>query len=302
MPDGRTDIIGLGVIAIDDMLYVDSYPAANAKVWINGHRRQGGGNVSCGLAAAARLGSWCALLGRLGGNELSRFARAGLTAAGVDLSLVVDDPEAEPLHCTIVVAADTGSRAIYADYSAVKPLEPWELRPEWFAGGKVFLVDNLHPPAILPAVRMARDAGLTVVSDIERDMPDLLEIRRYVDHYICSAEFALPYTGCLSPVSACEAMARSVDHASVVVTAGEAGCYWRLAGMQGTRHVPAHPVETVDTTGCGDVFHGAFCHGLVQGWAMERTIAFANAAAAVKATRTGGWAAVPTLREVERML
>jgi sulfofructose kinase len=86
------------------------------------------------------------------------------------------------------------------------------------------------------------------------------------------------------------------------VTAGQDGCYWCSREETEVRHVPAHRVVPVDTTGCGDVFHGAFGHGLVAGWSMERVIRFANAAAAVKATRTGGWAAVPTHEEIERIL
>ncbi len=68
------------------------------------------------------------------------------------------------------------------------------------------------------------------------------------------------------------------------------------------KHTPAHRIEPVDTTGCGDVFHGAFCHGLAQGWPIKQIIPFANAAAAIKATRTGGWLAVPTLQEVHDIL
>lgn len=301
MSEGH-DIIGLGVIAVDEMLYVDSYPPANAKLRISGRRRQGGGNVSCGLAAAAGLGSTCAALGRLGNNELSEFVKKRLSAAGVDLSLIVWDSDSEPLYCIIVVAADTGSRSIYTDYSNVRPLEAKELRAEWFSGSKVLLVDNMHTSAILPAVRMARQAGLQVVSDIEGDLPDLAEIRRYIDHYICSAEYALPFTGCGSAERACELMSRSADHRSVVITAGADGCYWTSAGQHGVRHLPAHKVKAVDTTGCGDVFHGAFCHGLAAGWPVDRVIRYASAAAAVKATRTGGWAAVPTMSEVTHLL
>jgi len=109
------DIVGLGVIAVDDMLYVDRYPAANSKTRINGRRRHGGGNVSCALVAAATLGARCRQLGRLGENELSDFARKGMTDAGVDLSYLLHEPTAEPLHCTIVVAGETGSRSIYVD-------------------------------------------------------------------------------------------------------------------------------------------------------------------------------------------
>jgi ribokinase len=296
------DIIGLGVIAVDEMLYVDSYPPADGKKFLTGRRRQGGGNTSCALAAAARLGSRCALLGRLGDDELSQFAREHLTRTGVDLSYLLHDPSCGPIYALIVVSADTGSRAIFVDPASIKPLEQEELCPEWFEGAKVLMVDHLYPAAILPAIRLARQLGLQVVSDIELEMPELAEIRAGVDHFICSMEFALPYTGERDPQAACEMLSRSAPHRTVVVTAGQDGCYWYTRDQSAVRHVPAHRINAVDTTGCGDVFHGAFCHGLAAGWSVDRIIQFANAAAAVKATRTGGWAAVPTREEVGHVL
>ncbi len=302
MPENVCDIVGLGVIAVDEMLYVDSYPPADGKKFLSARRRLGGGNTSCALAAAARLGSRCAVLGRLGDDELSQFARENLAKTGVDLSHVLHDPQSGPIYAIVVVSADTGSRAIYVDDRAIKPLRPEELRPEWFRGAKVLLVDHLYSPTILPAVRMARGQGLQVVSDIEREMPQLAEVRGCIDHFICSEEFAVPLTGADGPQEACRELAQSGQHRTIVVTAGQQGCYWCVEGESDIRQTSAHRIEPVDTTGCGDVFHGAFCHGLARGWPIDRIIPFANAAAAVKATRTGGWLAVPTRQEVEKIL
>ncbi len=298
----RRDVIGLGVIAVDEMLHVDSYPPADGKKFVLGRRRQGGGNASCALAAAARLGSRCVMLGRLGDDDLSLFARERLAEAGIDLSLLLHDSESGPLHSVIIVSQDTGTRAILADRERFKPLEPDELFPDWFCGARVLMVDHIHPPVILPAVRLAREAGLQVVSDIERDMPQLAEVRRYVDHYICSAEFAVPFTQSEDPATACRRLVQGGPPQTVVVTAGAAGCYWCAAGTDDVQHVPGHAIKPVDTTGCGDVFHGAFCHAMVAEWSVERAICFANAAAAIKATRTGGWAAVPALSEIQELL
>ena len=296
------DIVGLGVIAVDEMLYVDSYPPADGKKFLTGRRRQGGGNTSCALAAAARLGSHCAMLGRLGDDELSQFAREHLARGGVDLTFLLHDASCGPVYALIVVSADTGSRAIFVDPASIKSLEPAELRSEWFQSAKVLMVDHLYPAIILPAVQMARQFGLQVVSDIELEMPQLAEIRAGIDHFICSAEFAVPYTGGRDPRAACEMLSRSAPHRAVVVTAGREGCYWCTHDQPEVKHVPGHRIDAVDTTGCGDVFHGAYCHGLAAGWTVERIIHFANAAAAVKATRTGGWAAVPTYEEIQQML
>ena len=68
------------------------------------------------------------------------------------------------------------------------------------------------------------------------------------------------------------------------------------------RHTPAPVVEVVDTLAAGDVFHGAFAYGLVEGWAHEAIIRFASAAAAIKCTRFGGRLGAPTRAEVEGFL
>lgn len=297
------DIVGLGVIAVDDMLYVDSYPAANTKMRVRERRRQGGGTVSCGLAAAARLGSRCRLLGRLGDNELSQFVHEHLGRRyGVDLSLLQHDPEAEPVYCVIVVANDTGDRSIYGDYNRTRGLQPQELRPEWFADAKVLLVDHYGPPTILAGVKLARAAGLQVVSDIERLSPEFPETKKYIDHLICSENFAQLWTKEESLERACRQLASSDHHRTVVVTAGALGCWYSVDRGRTVRHVPACRVKAVDTTGCGDVFHGVFCHGLARGWEIEKIVAWASAGGAIKATRPGGWFAVPMAEEIEQML
>jgi sugar/nucleoside kinase (ribokinase family) len=61
---------------------------------------------------------------------------------------------------------------------------------------------------------------------------------------------------------------------------------------------PAYPAEAVDTTGCGDVFHGGFSYGLVQGWDVDKSLDFAAWAAAKVSLKLGGRAGIPTLEEI----
>jgi sugar/nucleoside kinase (ribokinase family) len=67
-------------------------------------------------------------------------------------------------------------------------------------------------------------------------------------------------------------------------------------------HVPAFPVDVVDTTGCGDVFHGAYAAALAAGATVDRCVAIASASAALKATSRGGQAGVPGREAVEEFL
>lgn len=292
------DVLALGTITVDDMLYVERYPRENTKSRIIRRHRQGGGRAACAMAAAAALGTRAAVLGWLGDDDWSHYVHRHLATAGVDLTRLCWGRQHSPLHCVIIVSEATGSRTIHADYTTVHPVEPEELNPDWFAGARVFLVDNMHPPTVRPALAMARAAGCQTVSDIERDLPNLDDVLPLVDHWICGKEFAHTLTGCDAPPQACARLAEPGHHRSVVVTAGGDGCYWWSATTGRVQHEPGHSVEVVDTTGCGDVFHGVFCHGLAAGLDLAETVELANAAAAIKATRHGGWASVPTPREI----
>jgi len=68
------------------------------------------------------------------------------------------------------------------------------------------------------------------------------------------------------------------------------------------RHCPAFPVEVLDTTGCGDVFHGAYAAALAEGQDLPARVAFASAVAALKATCRGGQAGIPSRGMVDEFL
>jgi ribokinase len=61
-------------------------------------------------------------------------------------------------------------------------------------------------------------------------------------------------------------------------------------------------VEVADTTGAGDVFHGSYLYGILQGWDLERTVTFASAVAALNCRAIGGRAGIPTLAEAMRVM
>src|SRR5436190_23723632 len=97
------DVLGLGCVAVDDLLYVSAYPPADAKVQVRRRERQCGGLTGTALVAAARLGSRCAYAGILGDDDDSRFVKDTFRREGIDLSYVVLDPVARPIRSVIGV-------------------------------------------------------------------------------------------------------------------------------------------------------------------------------------------------------
>ena len=103
--------------------------------------------------------------------------------------------------------------------------------------------------------------------------------------------------GTREPRAAAEALlASGVELA--VVKQGPKGVLGHDARTRPSRFRP-HPVEVVNGLGAGDGFGGAVCHGLLAGWPLERTLAFANVAGAIVASRLECSTAMPTVAEVE---
>jgi sugar/nucleoside kinase (ribokinase family) len=167
---------------------------------------------------------------------------------------------------------------------------------------RVLFVDHMGVPGMVRAARLARRAGIPVVADLEiDDDPQFHQLMALADHLILSRDFARAITGTRSPAQAVRKLARP-DRQVAVVTCGDEGCWYLAQGDAVPRRQPAFKVEAVDTTGCGDVFHGAYAFALARGLGLEDRIRFAAAAAALKATRPGGQAGIPSLRAVRRFL
>jgi sulfofructose kinase len=297
------EVLGLGAVAVDDILYLPTHPEADAKVRILHQERHGGGLAATALVAASRLGARCAYAGTLGADELSVFSRDVFRAEGVDTSLLVQREEARPIHATILVDTRTGSRTILLEVPRVTGADPDLPAPEVIRSCRVLLLDHLGVPGMIRAASLAREAGIPTVADFEpSDSPRFPELLSLADHLILSADFAASLTGAAGPAAAAEALWNGARRA-VVVTQGAEGS-WHLCAETGgkPRHRAAFRVQAVDTTGCGDVFHGAYAAALCRGMGMEERVRFASAAAAIKAGQPGGQRGAPTRRQVEEFL
>lgn len=299
----RFDVLGLGVAAVDDLFFVQSYPVADTKVRVSRKERHGGGLTATALVAAARLGSTCAYAGALGSDELSVFAREGLKAEGVDLSWVADREDARPIHATVIVDREAHTRTILLYGEGICGAVPNWPPEEVITGSRVLFVDYVGPEGVLRAARIASGVGIPIVADAEGGSGvEHEELMHLVDHLIVTSEYASRVTGREDPGEAVVALWHEGRQA-VVATCGKSGAWYVDAGAPGRpRHQRAFSVDVVDTTGCGDVFHGAYASGLARGLDMAGRMELASAAAALKATRAGGQSGAPTLAEVEAFL
>ena len=296
------EVLGLGCVAVDDVLFVPRHPAPDAKLQVSRRERHCGGLTATALVAAARLGCRCAYAGTLGNDPDSRFVLEVLAAEGVDTSHVVPRPNIRPVRSVILVEEQAGARTILYDVAGALGADPRRPARGLIESSRVLLVDRWGIPGMIRAARLARQAGIPIVADVETfEVPRFEELLELADHLIVSESFARQYTGARDASEGVRRLWRK-DRAVVVVTAGVAGCWWTDDGQRAPQHVPAFPVKAVDTTGCGDVFHGAYAAALARGLPLADRLRVASGAAALKATRPGGQAGIPTWRTLLRFL
>jgi ribokinase len=164
----------------------------------------------------------------------------------------------------------------------------------------VLHTDGLFPRASLAAAAVAHEAGVEVVVDAGSMRDGMLELARSSGHFIASETFLRAFAPNAPPLEGCRRLAE-LGPPVVAITLGRRGHVALAEGREIER--PAHLVEAVDTTGCGDVFHAGYIYGLLQAWDVEQRLEFASWAASMVALRLGGRAGIPSVnrwREVEQ--
>jgi sugar/nucleoside kinase (ribokinase family) len=256
-------------------------------------------NTAC---AAARLGLRVRWAGLLGDDEGGRLIREEFAAYGVDAS-AAEVRTGAATDFTVILLDPSGERTILV--VPVLPSPPPLTDSLLAALAETRLVyAPPHPPAWFEPMAAAvhRGGGLVAV-DVEGSAPsqgvDLEAVLHLADVVFCNRRGLKAATGGDDIETGMNRLT-SWGAGHVVVTLGSQGAW---AGSRGAViHAPGHRVPVVDTTGAGDCFHAAFIFGLLAGWPPERTLHFANAAAALSVQKLGPRAGLPTREEIEAFL
>jgi ribokinase len=258
-----------------------------------------GGQVATALVALSRWGKRCSYVGKVGGDELGRFALEELKREGVDTRAVQVARGSETQCAAILIDEATGERTIVWHRPKATELTAPEVPEELVASARILLIDGHEAEAALRAARAARQAGVTVVLDAEEVSGLTRDILSLTDHCIATAQFVRAYSGKEDLRAGLKEILKAGPSVAGA-TLGRAGA--ALMDERGFLACQGFQVPVVDTTGCGDVFHAGYIFGLLEGWPLQRCLEFANAAAAMKCRELGGRAGIPSLEELERFL
>lgn len=292
-------VTGLGQCSLDYLSLVDVYPQVDTKKEVLEWHEQGGGPVATALVALSRLGVSCCFYGVTGDDEAGRKIRRSLTGEGLDLKGLFTRKESFSQLAFIAIERNTAKRTIFWRRPSGKALQPDELEEDFLLGSDFLLVDGLMMDASISAVKRAREMNIPSMLDAGSARPGMTGLAGLCDYVVASEVFAEGLGWGLTPEALLKEF-RALRGSALTVTQGENGSI--TISNDRTIKMPAFKVETVDTTGAGDVFHAGYIYGLLQEWDLERVLRFASALAALTCKSVGGQTGAPGLGQVLEFL
>lgn len=293
-----TRIVCVGITVLDRIWYLTDLPKEGGKYVANNYTEVGGGPAATAAVAAAKLGAKVDFIGRVGDDDTGNRLLAELESLGVNTRYTRIVKGARSSQSAVLV--DAGGERIIANYpSPDLPAEADWLRDIDFTQWDVVLADVRWHDGAKQAFTLAGEQGVTTVLDADITPQDISELVALSDHAAFSAPGLLRLTNIPEPKSALK-KAQTLTNGHVYVTQGKEGCYWLEKGD--LCHQPGFTVDVVDTTGAGDVFHGALAVSLAQNARVGEAVQFASAVAALKCTRPGGRAGIPDCDQTRSFL
>ncbi len=293
----KYDVVGVGDVAYDNLCIVERYPEEDGSSHILEMHNQGGGCCATALVAASRLGFSTAFIGNTGDDDAGKqirdtFIQDNVSIEGVDiikgrrssLGFVMIDPV-------------KSTRTKFPYRNNLPDIEWTEEKYELIRNARIIHIDSTNVNNAMTAARIAKEAGVPISMDgcsKKADNTPNAQLAAMADILIMNEQFPF-YTSGRDNLE--DAMKFFADAGSriVISTLGEKGCVALINGE--LRKFPAFKVNAIDSTGAGDVFHGAFIAGYLRNYSLEECIRYASAVAALKCLKIGGRAGIPNHRE-----
>lgn len=289
------DVLCVGVTSYDFYFMVDHHPEPDEKTIADAFLSCGGGPAANAAVTAAKMGLSVVFAGYLGNDTWGDLHLKELKQSGVLTDWIIRGNKPTPIS-TILVKPD-GKRSLVNYRVNSAALEKNAINFST-VNPKVVLFDGHEPNISMELLRQIKGDNVKTILDAGSVNPGTVLLYNKVDYLVCSEKFAEEITGCNKMNDALEKLANQNEN--IIITRGEKGLIWKTKRGQGK--LKAYPIVTVDTTGAGDVFHGAFAGCLVMGKNLHAILKYASAAAALSCTKPGGRTSIPMIKEVENFI
>ena len=284
--------------ATDTLISVPEFPSSGSKIATRSIIQLPGGQVATAIVACQRWGLRTRYVGKLGDDAAAGIHRQEFSRAGVDVQIVTI-PDCASAQSFILVDPKGERTVLWQRDQRLVPM-PEDLDREWIVNARAVLVDGADTAAAMQAAEWARAAAIPVIADLDEPYPGIEPLLTKVDYLIVSRDFPAKLSGKDDLREALRELQRRFSSRLTAATLGVEG----VLAWDGKEfhHAPAYRVDTVDTTGAGDIFHAGFIYGLLQNWPLGRNLDFACAAAALNCTAVGARGGIASVEDVEALI
>ncbi|MDX9799707.1 MAG: PfkB family carbohydrate kinase [Spirochaetia bacterium] len=298
-------VLCIGNTSYDITAYFEKYPEENSKYMTQDFNECSGGPAANASALLAEWGLDAAFIGVTGDDIYGELIEKELSQKGVDCSGMIKRIGTKTPLSIIIVNLENGSRTLInrnkleqTGIQASQGLKKYN--------PSVLLFDGYELETALESIKMFPGAKTILDAGSLRKETEILASR--VDYLVCSERFASSVSGIEnikenSGYTRAFKALKGLNKNNIVITMGEEGMVFEKEGEDsGVTRLDAFKVKAVDTTGAGDIYHGAFAWCLTQGYSLEKTIVFSAAASALSVQKRGGITSIPSLAEVREFL
>jgi sulfofructose kinase len=292
--DKPFDVVGFGLNSVDHLCIVPEYPHLDSKSEIVQYEQLPGGQVATAVIFLSRMGLRTKYIGKAGGDHLGRFCLQKLALETIDISSIRIEESARNQFSIIIIDQQSGERTVLCQRDSRLDFKEQELNEDAVCAGKILHLDG-NDPASLRAASWCQKHQIPVCIDLDKVVPNCTALIEQIDFLIVNSSFSSEYTGISDPIESFCSLRRKFNGFLAMTQGSNGAMAW-----VGDRCIqfPGLPVKAIDTTGAGDVFHGAFIYGLFQNWPLNKMMAFANAAAGLSCTYLGAQQGIRSLSEI----
>jgi sulfofructose kinase len=294
----KVDVVGVGLNATDTLIPVAHYPSRGSKVEFRSAKVLPGGQVATAMIACQQWGLRARYIGKVGDDIAAELHRSEFTRLGVEAHLFT--APGCPSQQAFILVDDGGERTVLWKRDDGLTLRPEELQRDWIIHSRALHVDGHDTAAAAAAAGWARAAGVPVIADLDELYPGVEKLLQSIDYLITSRDIPGRLMEEPDLRKSLPALHQRFGCRLTAATLGEEGVLaWD--GQQ-FHYAAAFCVETIDTTGAGDIFHAGFIYGLLQGWPLQRQLDFACAAAALNCTAIGARGGIQSVDSIEHLI
>lgn len=290
-------IMCVGQSAYDVTLPLDHYPIENKKVRLEQKVECGGGSASNCAYLLSKWGMETYFAGIIGNDFYGTKIKKEYDEVGVNTKYLQISDNFNTTSSYIIANTTEGTRTILTSRDKNIKMDKVDIDEKF----DFILFDGYEKELSLDLIEKNKDA-ITIL-DAGSVKEATIELAHKVKYVVCSHDFAeeiskvkIDYDDFDSIVEAYQALKKEFD-TNIIITLESLGCFTCFNGLY--KIIPSIKVKAVDSTGAGDIFHGAFVYSLANGYDLEKAMRFSNITGALSVLKIGSRMSIPEFADVE---